>query len=65
MYKPSVSFVERSNQEKKWCQVHPLGFWGKDQFGNWYTRCAVGNRMNEDCKELEEKYVAQEGVSEK
>lgn len=52
----STAFFDKSNtrgkQEKKTCSVHLLGFWGQDQWGNWYSRCAVGNRLNEDCKEL-------------
>ncbi len=35
--------------EKRWCATHPLGFWGKDQWGNWYTQCFTGHSMNEEC----------------
>lgn len=55
MYRPSTDFVDRSNkradkQERRWCLKHPISFWGKDQWGNWYTRCSVGNKVNEDCE---------------
>ena len=57
-YRPSVNFTDHSNAyargERKVCKNHLLGVWGKDQFGNFYTKCAQGNKFNESCEELKE-----------
>ena len=48
-----------TQEEKRWCMTHPTSVWGKDQFGNWYTRCTYGNRLNEDCKLGEDDKVSE------
>jgi hypothetical protein len=58
-YRMSMDRVDRSNAftrgDRKVCKNHLLGIWGKDQFGNWYTQCGTGHRLNEKCEELIEK----------
>lgn len=55
-------FIANSNKykDRKICRVHPTSVWGKDIKGDWYTRCAYGNKLNEDCTELveEDPYVS-------
>lgn len=52
--KPKQSMFEKDYQEpakKRFCMKHPTAYWGSDQWGNPYTRCAVGHRVNEECVE--------------
>lgn len=35
---------------KKYCSTHPTGFLGKDQHGNYYKKCMMGNKLNESCE---------------
>jgi hypothetical protein len=48
--------IEEFKEEKRWCEKHPTGYWGKDQWGNWYTQCAIGHRLNQQCKVGGEKH---------
>ena len=45
--------------EKRWCKTHAPKVVGKDNNGNFYTKCYVGHRKNEDCEIVIEKF---EGV---
>lgn len=48
--KQNDTFYENKQEnEKRWCLTHPTGFWGKDQWGNWYERCSYGHKLNESC----------------
>ena len=42
------------DKKQRVCSKHLLSFWGDDQYGNPYPRCAAGHRLNEDCRELVE-----------
>lgn len=52
VYRP---YKKVNQDEHKICDKHPLAYWGKDNKGNWYTRCVAGSRLNEECEELKEK----------
>ncbi len=59
MYKPSINFVDRSNnrahkETKRICAKHLFSYWGNDQWGNPYKNCVQGNRLNQECRELKE-----------
>ena len=36
--------------ETQWCENHPLGFWGKMKNGEWFSQCAIGFKLKEECK---------------
>lgn len=59
----NTDFIDNSNaraqQEKRWCYTHPTAFWGKNQYGNWYERCAIGHKVNEDCRVGEDDKVSE------
>ncbi len=42
--------MNKDNEEKRWCSVHLTGYWGKDQFNNWYPQCSKGHKLNEQCE---------------
>ncbi len=44
-----------TENEKAYCEKHLTARPGKDQFGNWYTRCWTGRNLNEECKIIVEK----------
>ena len=36
--------------ESRWCVKHPTGYWGKDQFGEYYAQCVHGKKKGELCE---------------
>lgn len=55
-----VDFIDRSNANKRVCKNHLFSFWGEG-----FDHCVQGKRLNQPCEELEEKYIAKEGLSER
>lgn len=53
MYRPSVSFIDRSNRLKErttFCKVHPTGYLGKDKNGQYFKKCWIGFKHDEKCE---------------
>jgi len=51
----SLDDMPTPKSEKAWCKKHVTGYIGKDQFGNWYTKCYTGHKFNEPCEVTIEK----------